>query len=169
MSRIFAGATSFNGDISKWDVSRVKGMNYMFRAARSFNHDLSKWDVSRVANMDYMFWNAKMFKRTLCGPAWVHSRAISTTTFVGSSGSISETLCTTTPAFSPQSKVELKCAVDAHLKSSPQGDSTSGEYSAFAYTLKGSSNTDNGLYLAITNEYRGESLVSLRGPGFDSP
>ena len=165
MSRIFSDATSFNGDISKWDVSRVKDMSSMFLAARTFNHDLSKWDVSRVANMDHMFRQANSFKRKLCGPAWLHSRAISTTMFAGSPGSISQTPCT----FSPTSRAELKGAVGTCLDLSPQGDSAISQYEKFAYTIKGSSNTDHGLYLAITNEHRGESLVSLRGPGFRSP
>merc|ERR1719353_1768211 len=117
MTRMFAYATSFNGDISKWDVSNVKDMSSMFLSAKIFNRDLSKWDVSRVTNMDYMFWEAKLFKRKLCGAAWVHSKARKTVMFAGSSGSISQTVCAITPAvFSPQSKEELKNAVDAYLK-----------------------------------------------------
>ena len=52
---------SFNGDISKWDVSNVKDMAWMFNGAESFNQDLSKWDVSNVENMSYMFKDAKSF------------------------------------------------------------------------------------------------------------
>ena len=47
------------------------------------------------------------------------------------------------------------------------------QYSSFAYTIQGhdaqSDSTSGGLYLAITNESRGKSLASLRGPGFKSP
>ena len=32
----------FNGDISKWNVSNVKNMNYMFFSS-DFNGDISKW------------------------------------------------------------------------------------------------------------------------------
>ena len=48
-------ATSFNGDISKWDVSSVTNMFQMFNSASSFNSDVSKWDVSSVTQMSGMF------------------------------------------------------------------------------------------------------------------
>jgi len=67
MNIMFASATSFNGDISKWDVSRVTDMSYMFQGATSFNSDISKWDVSRVDNMRHMFKAASAFSHTLCG------------------------------------------------------------------------------------------------------
>ena len=75
MSSVFEETKSFNGGISKWDVSSVTNMNGMFCGETSFNGDLSNWDVSRVDNMDYwyMLHDATSFKRTLCGAAWVHS------------------------------------------------------------------------------------------------
>ena len=48
MKNMFEYAHSFNGDISKWDVSNVTDMSKMFKYAESFNGDLSKWDVSNV-------------------------------------------------------------------------------------------------------------------------
>ena len=45
MSVMFRGATSFNSDLSKWNVGNVKDMSYMFDGATSFNSDLSKWNV----------------------------------------------------------------------------------------------------------------------------
>merc|ERR1719201_2149845 len=73
--------------------------------------------------MDNMFRGAGVFTRKLCGSAWVHSKASKSTMFTGSSGSISRTVCTTTPsAFSPQSKEELKGAIDEYIKLSPTGD-----------------------------------------------
>lgn len=60
-SRVIPATKSFNGDISKWDVSRVTNMQYMFAGAALFNRDISKWDVSRVNNMEYMFTHAKSF------------------------------------------------------------------------------------------------------------
>merc|ERR1719353_1634699 len=114
---MFHSANSFNSDLSKWDVSRVTDMTTMFRNARSFNRDISKWDVSSVSNMDSMFRGAILFTRKLCGAAWVHSKARKTVMFAGSSGSISKTVCTTTPsAFSPESTEDLRIAVDGYLK-----------------------------------------------------
>merc|ERR1719316_2649657 len=51
---MFEGNSRFNGDLSKWDVSRVTGMSSMFGDS-SFNGDLSKWDVSQVTTMYGMF------------------------------------------------------------------------------------------------------------------
>ena len=113
MTSMFQRATSFSGDLSKWDVSSVTGMSGMFRWATSFNGDVSKWDVSSVADMDYMFQHARSFKQKLCGAAWVNSKVSKLGIFEGSPGSISITVCTTAPAFSPHSNVELKSAVTA--------------------------------------------------------
>merc|ERR1719182_467006 len=71
MNYMFRGASSFNGDLSNWHVSSVKDMNWMFAYAPSFNSDLSKWDVSSV---EYMFYDASSFNRTL-GGAWSTSTA----------------------------------------------------------------------------------------------
>ena len=63
--------TTFNGDLSKWDVSNVTNMDSMFHDAESFNGDLSKWNVSNVTNMNDMFRDAESFdkkKRTLVFP-----------------------------------------------------------------------------------------------------
>ena len=43
-----------NGDISDWDVSNVTDMSYMFSNSK-YNGDLSRWDVSNVTNMSYLF------------------------------------------------------------------------------------------------------------------
>merc|ERR1719201_2825862 len=96
MSSLFRDATSFRGDISKWDVSRVTDMSYMFNDASSFNGDISNWDVSTVSDMDYMFIGATSFDRQLCGISWVRSTARKDSMFLGSSGSISPTVCTDT-------------------------------------------------------------------------
>ena len=51
MNQLFH-ATSFNGDLSSWDVGRVTNMSFMFYGATSFNGDLSSWNVGQVTGMN---------------------------------------------------------------------------------------------------------------------
>lgn len=50
----FKGARLFNGDISKWDVSKVgyQGLQNMFYDACRFNADIGTWDVARSLSFD---------------------------------------------------------------------------------------------------------------------
>ena len=67
MIGMFRDATSFNGDISSWNVSSVTDMGYMFNGATSFNRDISSWDASSVTYMSYMFRGADNFNQTIGG------------------------------------------------------------------------------------------------------
>ena len=65
MSGMFSQASSFNGDLSGWNVSSVTDMSNMFFIASSFNGTLSDWNVSSVNDMNGMFWQASSFDRPL--------------------------------------------------------------------------------------------------------
>ncbi|MDA8897827.1 BspA family leucine-rich repeat surface protein, partial [Flavobacteriaceae bacterium] len=57
----FAGNTTFNEDISTWDMSNVFIIQNMFDGATSFNQDIGNWDMSNVINMSEMFKGASAF------------------------------------------------------------------------------------------------------------
>ena len=70
MSNLFRDKTTFNKNISSWDVSSVTNMYCMFGATSynfnmSFNQDISSWDVSNVTNMGIMFATAKKFNQPI--------------------------------------------------------------------------------------------------------
>ena len=69
MSFMFYNATSFNANVSNWDVSNVTDMHHMFYNATSFNANVSSWNVSNVTNMSYMFENATSFNSSV---NWQH-------------------------------------------------------------------------------------------------
>jgi len=65
MSHVFVWATNFNQDISSWDVSSAKNMQWMFQWTNYFNRDISMWDVSNVEDMRDMFNYAVWFSGNL--------------------------------------------------------------------------------------------------------
>ena len=65
---MFQGATSFNQDLSGWDVSHITDMSNMFKGAISFNSPLL-WGskVSNVTNMEHIFEGATSFNQDISG------------------------------------------------------------------------------------------------------
>lgn len=67
LQQCFRSASSFNGDITGWDVSKVTVMAGMFDAAIAFNRDISGWDTGSVTSMGTMFYQATAFNQDLSG------------------------------------------------------------------------------------------------------
>ena len=92
------GASVFNRDISKWDVSNVVDMSHTFMFAQKFNKDISHWDISKVTKMTFMFAHAEAFKKKLCGYSWlqIHTQIEEVDKhgmFFESPGEISSSVC----------------------------------------------------------------------------
>ena len=114
MNYMFQFASKFNGDLSKWDVSRVTNMLGMFAYASKFNGDIANWDVSKVRNMKDMFSKASSFKQTLCG-AWHTSTADKTGMFKGTYGRICSSSKNTTLTVTLTRKFGLPLNLDLFL------------------------------------------------------
>lgn len=67
MGNMFLGATSFNAPIGSWDVSNVTYMGNMFRDATSFNASIGNWEVGKVTHISKMFHNAESFNQPIDG------------------------------------------------------------------------------------------------------
>jgi surface protein len=65
MDEMFENCSSFNNNISNWDVSNVSLMNKLFQNATNFNHPLNSWDVSNVTEMSFLFNGASSFNQPL--------------------------------------------------------------------------------------------------------
>jgi len=64
MFRMFK-LSSYNGDLSTWDVSSVENMQAMFNTNPAFNGDISGWNVVSLTNMHNMFVNASSFNSNI--------------------------------------------------------------------------------------------------------
>ncbi len=65
MASMFRNASSFNGDISSWEVNSVSDMQHMFDGATAFNQNIGEWRVGNVSNMQFMFSDASTFNQNL--------------------------------------------------------------------------------------------------------
>jgi surface protein len=65
MEQMFAYASAFNIDIHTWDVGNVTNMKELFRDATNFNKNIGNWNVSKVTNMSMMFAAATNFNQNL--------------------------------------------------------------------------------------------------------
>jgi surface protein len=61
----FANCSSFNGNISNWDVSNVSTFSSMFNGASIFNQQIGLWNVSNSTNMTDMLNNADAFNQDI--------------------------------------------------------------------------------------------------------
>ena len=54
-----------NSEISRWDVSNTKRMDFMFYKCKKFNCDISNWMTKNLENMNYMFYGCENFNQDL--------------------------------------------------------------------------------------------------------
>ena len=83
LRRVFLGCTSFNQDISGWDVSSITSLDNLFRGCTSFNQDISGWDVSAVTSFFLMFGFGCAFNQNISG--WDVSNVTEARMFASSS------------------------------------------------------------------------------------
>ncbi len=67
MNAMFENASTFNEDISSWDVSNVTNFGHMFRNTSAFNQDLNAWDVRLAGTISNMFYGAASFNKDISG------------------------------------------------------------------------------------------------------
>ena len=52
---MFMYASTFNQDLSQWNVANLINAQLTFSGATAFNSDIGAWDVGNVENMNHMF------------------------------------------------------------------------------------------------------------------
>lgn len=84
-SRLFQGATDFDGDIADWDMSSVTTMHHMFAGASSYtgtsslsspsSSSIGDWNVGSVVDFSYMMADTQAFDGRTIG-RWDTSQAL---------------------------------------------------------------------------------------------
>ncbi|EJK48510.1 hypothetical protein THAOC_32683, partial [Thalassiosira oceanica] len=116
------GASTFNDDISGWDVSSGTNFNAMFLWTSSFNQDISGWDVSSGIDFEGMFNQASSFNQDISG--WDTSSGTKFRRMFYSTQSFNQELCSCGSHFS-SSKVytDMFEGSSCPIKSQPTGAS----------------------------------------------
>ncbi len=65
LAAMFKDCTSFNYDVSGWDVSNVTGANTVFENCTVFNQPIGAWDTSSFTTMSGVFRDASSFNQDL--------------------------------------------------------------------------------------------------------
>jgi surface protein len=61
----FGDVSTFDGDISKWNIEKVTNMYAMFYSASAFNQDIGGWNTAQVTRMNSMFYYASAFNQDI--------------------------------------------------------------------------------------------------------
>jgi hypothetical protein len=126
MSDLFAYSSTFNEDISRWNLASVKTTRRMLHRAFAFEgHNFSNWNVASVTDMSNMFSSAKTFAQVLC---WddLHPHVILSQMFCDSQGSFDPN-CTSSGGSKSSSTTsrevedETSCKAEAHAAPSEGG------------------------------------------------
>jgi surface protein len=65
MESMFQGATAFDQNIGAWNVGSVTNMKSMFQDAYAFNQNIGSWNVASVTDMSNMFVSATLFNQNI--------------------------------------------------------------------------------------------------------
>ncbi len=65
MRNMFFSATSFDGDISRWNTASVMNMRSMFNGATSFDQNIGNWNTATVTTMLFMFARSSSFNQNI--------------------------------------------------------------------------------------------------------